>query len=128
MFCNYCLQLLDFSQGVTSHAPQEKPLGGDTKALSSKDNSQQAEPPALRLKIHEDDSKSQYKNIWWRAPAQQYDSPSLLSHSPDRNCAICNMIFSNVSASIVDGLHHSPRDRTTLHFVYKLDKGMRLSY
>ena len=126
MFCDYCLQLLDFSQGVTPHAPQQKPLGGDTRAFTNNQAFQRAETPALRMKIHEDDLRSEFEPLWWRAPAQQKDSPNLLSHSPDSNCAICNMIFSNVSASIVEGLRRFPQDTSSLHFVYKLDKGTTL--
>ena len=126
MFCNYCLQLLDFSQGVTPHAPQENPLHGDTKPFSKNQSNQRAETPALRMKIHEDISRSDFKPVWWKAPVQQKDSPSPSSHSPDGKCAICNMIFSNVSASILERLRRSPKDSSNLYFVYKLAKGRRL--
>lgn len=126
MFCNYCIQLLEFSQGVTPHAPQERPLRGDTRGFTNAQPRQRVDVPSLRLKIHEEDAgfEAINKPVWWRAPAHQDDLQALLSHSTDVDCNLCIMIFSNISASIVGALRRLPLDGNSPFFVYKLTKGL----
>lgn len=121
MFCNYCLQLLQFSQGVTPHAPQERPLRGDTTGFTNAQPRQSVNVPYLHLKIHEENARSQNdKPVWWRAPAHQEGLQALLSHSTDVDCNLCMMIFSNISASIVGALRRLPLDSNSPFFVYRL--------
>lgn len=125
MFCNYCIQLLEFSQGVTPHAPQERPLSGDTRGFSNAQPRQRMDVPSLRIKIYEENAGLESnKPVWWRAPAHQDGLQALLSHSTDVDCNLCIMIFSNISASIVGALRRLPLDGNSLFFVYKLTKGL----
>ena len=124
MFCSYCLQLLEFSQGIKSHAPQERPLGGDTRGFTNAQPYQRLDSPSLRFQIHEEDAGlGTNKPVWWRAPAQRDGLQSLLSHSTDVDCVLCNMIFRNVSASIVGAFHRSSLDGNSPFFVYRLTNG-----
>ena len=127
MFCDYCLQLLNFSQGVTPHAPQERPLRGDTRGFTNAQPGQRVDVPSLHVKIHEENDGLGYlyKPVWWKAPAHQDDLQALLSHSADVDCNLCTMIFSNISASIVGALRHSPAHGDIPFFVYKLTKRPR---
>ena len=127
MFCNYCIQLLEFSQGVTPHAPQERPLRGDTRGFTNAQPRQRVDVPSLRLKIHEENAglETYNKSVWWRAPVHQDGLQALLPHSTDADCNLCKMIFSNISASIVGGLRRLPlEDGNSPFFVYKLTKGL----
>lgn len=127
MFCNYCLQLLQFSQGVTPHAPQERPLRGDTTGFTNAQPRQSVDVPSLRLKIHEENARPENdKPVWWRAPAHQEGLQALLSHSTDVDCNLCMMIFSNISASIVGALRRLPLDSNSPFFVYRLATGKGL--
>ena len=124
MFCNYCLQLLQFSQGVTPHAPQERPLGGDTRGFSSAQPRQRVDVPSLNVKIFEENAGLETeKPIWWKAPVHQGGLEALLSHSTAVNCNLCAMIFNNISASLVGALRRLPLNNSPF-FVYKLTKGL----
>lgn len=125
MFCNYRRELLEFSQGVISHAPQERPLRGDTRGFTNAQPRQRVDVPSLCVKIHEENAGLESnKPVWWRDPAHQDGLQALLSHSTDVDCNLCNMIFSNISASIVGALRRLPLDNYSPPFVYKLTKGL----
>ena len=125
MFCDYCLQLLNFSQGVLPHAPQQRPLGGDTRGFTSAQPRQRPNLPSLRIKIHEENAGLETnKPVWWKAPAHQDSLQALLSHSTDADCNLCSMIFSIVSASIVRALRRLTMDGNSFIFVYKLTEGL----
>lgn len=103
MLCNYCLQLLQFSQGVTPHAPQERTLRGDTTGFTNAQPRQSADVPSLRLKKYEQYARpGNDKPLWWTAPAHIEGLQALLSHSTEVDCNLCMMIFSSISASIVE--------------------------
>ena len=124
MFCNYCLQLLQFSQGVTPHAPQERPLGGDTRGFASAQPRQRVDVPSLNPKIYEENvGLETEKPIWWKAPVHQDGLQALLSHSTAVDCSLCAMIFNNISASLVGAFRRLPLDDNSPFFVYKLTKG-----
>ena len=125
MFCNCCLQLLNFSQGVTPHAPQERPLGGDTRGFSNPHPRQRVDVPSLKVKIYEENAGLETKEpIWWKAPVHQDGLQALLSHSTAVDCNLCAMIFNNISASLVDALRRLALDEDSLFFVYKLIEGL----
>lgn len=124
MFCDYCLQLLQFSQGVTPHAPQERPLRGDTRGFSNAQPRQRVDVPSLNVKIYEENAGSKTeKPIWWKAPVHQDGLEALLSHSTAVDCNLCAMIFNNISASLVGALRRLPLNYNSPFFVYRLIKG-----
>ena len=125
MFCDYCIQLLNFSQGVIPHAPQERPLRGDTRGFSNAQPRQTVDVPSLHVKIYEEDVKSgPNRPIWWKAPVHQDGLQALHSHSIAADCDLCVLIFKNISASLVGGLDHLLLDKNSPFFVYKLTKGL----
>ena len=50
----------------------------------------------------------------------------LYSHSTNGDCNLCIMIFSNISASIVEALRRLPLDGNSPFFVYRLATGKGL--
>ena len=125
MFCNYCLQLLNFSQGVTPHAPQERPLRGDTRGFSNPQPRQSFDALSRDVTIYEETVSSETtKPIWWKAPVHPDGLQALLSHSTAVDCNLCAMIFNNISASLVGALRRLSLDNNNLFFVYKLTKGL----
>ena len=126
MFCDYCIQLLNFSQGVIPHAPQERPLRGDTRGFFNAQPRQSVDVPSLHIKIYEENTGSKtHKPIWWKAPVHQDELHALRSHSITVDCNLCAMIFDNISASLVGALRRLPLNGESHFFVYKLTEGLR---
>ncbi len=103
MLCEHCRRHLNFSQNLTRYNPQRKPLDGNTKGLI--DPQQKCEDPTTSVvKIFKDTQRNDLQPVWWKTSLLQTALQSPLAPSPDFECQICAMIFSNVSASIVKGL------------------------
>ncbi len=120
MLCEHCRRHLDFSQNPTRYNPQRKPLGGNTKGLV--DPQQKREDPTTTVvKIFKDTQRNDLQPVWWKTSLLQTALQSPLAPSPDFECHICAMIFSNVSASIVKELLNTAQaHRGALFFVYRL--------
>ena len=94
MFCDYCIQLLKFSQGVIPHAPQERPLRGDTRGFFYAQPRQWVDVPSLHVEIYEEDDVFENgQPIRWRAPVDQNGLQALHSHSTTVDCTLCAMIL-----------------------------------
>jgi len=131
MFCQYCRRLFEFRQSVEKYEPPQKAgLGRHTDAASLDVPRLKIEPQNFKsqsavpkVQIYED-AKDMFtpKLLWWQVPITKDGLQSGTTHAPKSDCQICDMIFSNVSSSLVEALLKKEGEKSQVAFVYQLKK------
>lgn len=148
MFCDYCRQLFELRQKAERYEPQHKGLAGtsSTSAPWSQPQLQQdsdeerewsketykaklesirrGEKPASRpkIEIYEDvEDLFTPRLLWWKIPIRKDGLKAGYSHTPNADCQVCQMIFSNISPSLIDVLlKKNDKEEDGMAFVYQL--------
>ena len=135
MFCDYCRQLLDFNQHPERYKPLRRPLEGDAqdsitnpqkRARTGTEGIQQDTISGISVQPFElyegSDANHGSQAVWWKTPIPRHGSQGFFSHSTDSSCEICKLVFSSVSASVLESLLETPQHfQASLAFVYKLN-------
>lgn len=139
MFCDYCRVLFEFRQPLLPYTPPLKKILGSKQqvdataspnhaslAIEAAAASTQESTPGIRIHQSKDvDSlmTGRSESVWWKSDVGPEGLRTGVTHSPGLNCQICDMVFSNISPSLVEAVFNSPRrDKDPMKFVYQLSR------
>jgi hypothetical protein len=144
MFCDYCRRLFEFRQKVERYNPPQKGLAGisatssaswlqPTRRLEQEEREWREETENGRgkrrklearpkLEIYEDaEDLFTPRLLWWKVPIGREGCELKDSHVLNTECQTCKMIFSNVSASLIEVLlKKTNQENNSIAFVYQL--------
>lgn len=130
MFCDYCRRLFEFRQPVSPYEPPEKRVLGNKQGSGGPATECTAiqqrllELQKLELEIYgdvQDIFKPRHRR--WMTPVGKEGLKIGATHAPGLDCQVCDMIFSNISPSLVQALLRKAEvvdGESSVSFVYEL--------
>lgn len=138
MFCEYCRRLFSFQQPVQQYQPVQKrrqnvlqeqrnPLH-ENSFLRIEQAPQVIRTEEPKVEVYEDVKDIfEPKLLWFKTPIGKEGLKNGKTHDPNGKCQVCDMVFSNVSGSLVEAVlrKHAGGDEESdngMGFVYRLKR------